>query len=97
MPLGALRGSRPAALALVALDAAALFVALRIDLPDSRPSGRLPESVSHEDAHARPGKGLYGELLGGGLLIVAGGGLLIAPAGGHTWRQGPPRSQETSA
>jgi hypothetical protein len=77
MAFGALRGSRPAALALIALGAAALFVTLAIDLPDSRASGRLPESVSFEDARARPAIGLYLALAGGGLLVVAGLGLTL--------------------
>jgi hypothetical protein len=76
MALGALRGARAAALALVALGAAALLVSIAIDLPDTRASGRLPESVAFEDARARAATGLYLQLVGGGLLIVAGGGLL---------------------
>lgn len=81
MALGALRGSRPAALALVALGATAVFVAVAIDLPDSRAAGRLPESVSFEDARARPARGLYGELLGGTLLAVAGLALAVVRPG----------------
>jgi hypothetical protein len=81
MVLGALRGSRPAALALVALGAAALFVTLSLDLPDARATGRLPESVAYEEAKAQPTKGLYFEGAGGALLVVAGAGLLLgAPA-----------------
>ena len=54
MTLLALRGARAAAVALVALGAVALLVALAIDLPATRESGTLPESVAFEDAHARP-------------------------------------------
>jgi len=77
MAVGALRASRPAALALVALGGAALVVALAIDLPDSRASGRLPKSVSFEDARAQSAGGLYLEIVGASLLIVAGVGLLV--------------------
>ncbi|MGH2917296.1 MAG: hypothetical protein ACRDLS_01660 [Solirubrobacteraceae bacterium] len=80
MALGALRGARPAALALVALGGTALFVALALDLPDARATGRLPESVAYEDARARASTGLYVELAGGGLLIIAGAGLLARPS-----------------
>ena len=81
MALGALRGSRPAALALAALGAAALVVTLALDLPDARSSGRLPESVSFEDARARPARGLYLAGAGSGLLVVAGLGLALVLTG----------------
>jgi len=76
-----LRGTGPAAgLALVALGAVALAIALAVDLPDTRESGRLPESLAYEDARARAGAGLRLEIAGGVLLLVAGG--LLAAAGG---------------
>ena len=75
--LGALRGARAAAAALVALGAVALVVALAIDLPDTRASGRLPESVAFEDAQAKAGPGLALEVAGGVALLLAGG-LLVA-------------------
>ncbi|MDQ3849470.1 MAG: hypothetical protein M3296_02485, partial [Actinomycetota bacterium] len=59
MAVGALRGARPAATALAVLGLVALGVALAVDLPDAHGSGRLPESVTFEDARARPGLGLY--------------------------------------
>jgi hypothetical protein len=71
-------GGRPAALALVALGAAALVVALAIDLPDTRGSGQLPESLAYENARARAATGLGLEIAGGVLLLVAGGGLAAA-------------------
>jgi len=77
MVLGAARGSRPAAAALVALGAVTLFVGLAIDLPDTRQSGRLPESVIFENARARAAAGFYLELLAGLLLAGAGAGLLV--------------------
>jgi len=77
-----LRGAGPAraaGLSLVALGAAALVVALAVDLPDTRGSGRLPESLAYENARARAGAGLRLEIAGGALLVVAGG-LLAAGA-----------------
>jgi hypothetical protein len=82
MTLAALRGGRAAAVALVALGAAALVIALAIDLPDTRASGQLPEALAYEDAQARAGTGFGLELAGGGLLVVAGG-LLVALGGGR--------------
>ena len=73
----ALRGMRAAAVALVALGAVALVVALAIDLPDTRESGTLPESVAFEDAQAKAGPGLTLEIAGGAALVLAGG-LLMA-------------------
>jgi hypothetical protein len=73
----ALRGARAAAAALAALGAVALVVALAIDLPDTRASGRLPESVAFEDAQAKAGPGLALEVAGGVSLLLAGG-LLVA-------------------
>ena len=76
MTLGAWRGARPAAAALVALGTVALAVALIVDLPDTSGSGKLPEAVTFEDAQASAGTGLYLELIGGALLLLAGGALL---------------------
>jgi hypothetical protein len=77
MAVGAWRGSRAAALALVALGAAALVVALAVDLPDTNASGSLPESVSFEDARARAGTGFYLETAGAVALILSGGLLAL--------------------
>jgi hypothetical protein len=74
---GGMRGARAPALALAVLGGVALYIAFVRDLPDTRSSGRLPESVTFEDARARPGPGLYLEIAGGGLLILSGGGLLV--------------------
>gem|GEM_PF-6604996 len=76
--LGALRGTRAAAGAVVVLGVVALAVALAIDLPKTRESGRLPESASFEDAQAKAGPGLALELAGGIGLVLAGGLLLVA-------------------
>ncbi len=81
-----LRGpARTAGLALVALGAVALVVALAVDRPDTRGSGRLPESLAYEDARARAGVGLGLEIAGGVLLLVAGG---VLAAGGGVRRVG---------
>lgn len=89
MALGAgRRGSRPAALALLALGAIALFIALAVDLPVVRDEGLIGET--YDAAVARPRAGYYLESLGAVILLVAGMGLLLfggrrveaAPAGG---------------
>jgi hypothetical protein len=79
----ALRRARAAAAALVVLGAVALVVALAVDLPDTRESGTLPESVAFEDAHAKAGPGLGLEIAGGLALALAGGALVALgrPAG----------------
>lgn len=77
----ALRGARAAAVALVAVGAAALVVALTVDLPDTRASAELPESVSFEDARAQAGPALGLEIAGGVALVLAGGLLvMLGPA-----------------
>lgn len=77
MTVLALRGARPPAAALVALGATVLAIALAVDLPDTRGSRELPESLAYEDARARAGAAL-GLEIAGGLLLVAAGGLLLA-------------------
>jgi hypothetical protein len=77
MIAGALRGSRAAAIALVALGAAALVVAFAVDRPDTRASGSLPEAIDFTDAQAKPASGYTLEIAGGLVLVVAGGGLVI--------------------
>jgi hypothetical protein len=81
-------GGRPAGLALVALGVAALVVALAIDLPDTRGSGQLPESLAYENARARAGSGLALEIAGGVLLVLAGG---VLAAAGRRPRPAEPR------
>ncbi len=83
-----LRGpARAAGLALVVSGAVALGVALAVDLPDTRGSGRLPESLAYAyaDARARAGAGLRLESAGGVRLGVAGG--VLAAAGGAEARR----------
>ncbi len=75
-----LRGAeRAVGIALMALGVVALVVALAVDLPDTRGSGRLPESLAYENARARAGTGLPLEIAGGALLLAAG--RLLAGAG----------------
>lgn len=64
--------SRPPAAALVALGIAALAIALAVDLPDTRGSGGLPESLAYERARARAGTGLILTLTGAVMLIAGG-------------------------
>jgi hypothetical protein len=78
MTAGAVRGARAAAVALVALGLVALLVALAVDLPDTRASGSLRESVSFSQAHARAARGLTLEIAGAVALLAAGAGLLVA-------------------
>ena len=85
MTLLALRGARPPAFALAALGVLALAIALLVDLPDTRASGGLPESLAYEQARAPARAGLWLELLGGALLVVAGG-LLVSSTSGSSRR-----------
>jgi hypothetical protein len=75
MLAGAVRGARPAMLAVFACGLAALVVALGLDLPhldDTGQVGRL-----YTDASAGPEIGFWLELLGGTLLVVSGAGLYV--------------------
>ncbi len=82
MTLAALRGGAAAAGALVVLGAAALVIALAIDLPDTRASGQLPEALAYENAQAHAGTGFALEIAGGALLVGAGALLLVAGRAG---------------
>jgi hypothetical protein len=82
MTVLALRGALPPAAALVVLGVVALAIVLAVDLPDTRGSGDLPESLAYENAQARAGAGLVLELAGG-VLLVAAGGVLMALGGGR--------------
>src|SRR5689334_1673759 len=57
MVVGALRGARPAMIALAACGVAVLLIALLGDLPDSGETGRL--GALYEDARAETGTGFY--------------------------------------
>ena len=75
MVAGALRGARPAMVALAVLGLAALLIAVIGDVPDLDETGFIGEV--YEDAAAGPSAGFYLETLGG-VLLLAGGGLLAA-------------------
>lgn len=94
LTLVALRGGRAPALALVVLGGAALAVALAIDLPATRLSGRLPESLAYESAQARAGAGLGLEIVGGALLVVAGVVLVVVGGGGGSGARGGADARE---
>ena len=79
MLLGALRGARPAMIALAAIGVVALVIALTVDLPAALDEGLYGER--YEGAEASPAIGFFVETLGGVLLLLAGGLLLfLAPS-----------------
>jgi hypothetical protein len=77
MAWGAARGgSRPAAIALIAIGAVVLMIALIGDLPRVNETGRIGENF--DEAKADPGAGFYMEI-GAGVLAVLAGALLVWP------------------
>lgn len=80
MALGALRGARPAMLALAALGLVVLLIAFTVDLPAALDEGLYGER--YEGAQAEPGLGFYVESLAGAMLLVSGG-LLLMQGGGR--------------
>jgi len=92
MALGAvLGGSRPAAVAVLALSVAALAIALLVDLPDVHETGLIGRT--YDAAEAEPRAGLYLEIAGGCAALA--GGALILLARPAAWRR--PRSRRTAA
>ncbi|HEY7454539.1 MAG TPA: hypothetical protein VH683_08240 [Thermoleophilaceae bacterium] len=73
----ALGRSRPAAFALVAIGVVVLGIALLSDLPASDDTGLLGRN--YEQAQASAGTGLWFEVIGGALAIVAGALRLVRP------------------
>ena len=63
-------GSRPAALALIGIGAVVLGITLLADLPASDDAGLIGRD--YDQASASAGLGLWLELIGGALAIVAG-------------------------
>ena len=63
-------GSRPAAMALLAIGAIVVVLSLARDLPETHRTGEI--GVTHEDAKGKAGTGLFLELVGGGLAVGAG-------------------------
>jgi hypothetical protein len=83
----AVRGSRPALLALGALGIATLLIALLGDLADAHATGVVGSSSTHfATASSSPSAGLYLETIGAVALVIASGcGVLLsrpAPARG---------------
>ena len=74
MLAGALRGARPAMIALAVLGLVTLGIAAIGDVPDLNETGFIGEV--YEDAAAGPSAGFYLETLGGVLLLA--GGVLMA-------------------
>jgi len=77
MVLGALRGAKPAMIALVATGLAVLLISILGDLPHLDDTGVWPQSDSYEDAAASAGSGYYLETLSGVLMILSGIGFLV--------------------
>ena len=76
MAWGAVRGgSRPAAIAALALSLIALFVALAIDLPDLNETGLIGRT--YDQAEARPQIGFFVETLGAVLALLGALGTLL--------------------
>jgi hypothetical protein len=91
MIAGALRGARPAMIALAALGLVALLIAVVVDVPDLHKTGFVGEV--YEDAAAGPKAGFYLETLGAVLLLVSGVLMLLLPAE----RPAPSRRAERAA
>ncbi len=91
MIAGALRGSRPAMIALAALGLVALLIAVVVDVPDLHKTGFVGEV--YEDAAAGPKAGFYLETLGAVLLLAGGVLMLLLPAE----RPAPSRRAERTA
>ena len=71
MALGAgVGGSRPAALALIAIGAVAIAITVQSDFSESGETGAIGRSF--EGAKGQKGPGLYLELLAGGMAAAAG-------------------------
>lgn len=70
-------GSRPAAVALVAIGIGVLFVAFASDLPDAGETGAVGRNF--EGGEANPGAGLWLEIAGGALVTLAGLARLLRP------------------
>jgi hypothetical protein len=78
MIAGALRGARPAMIALAALGLVALLIAVVVDVPDLHKTGFVGEV--YEGAAAGPKIGFYLETLGAVLLLASGVLMMLLPA-----------------
>jgi len=77
MMFGALRGARPAMLALAATGLVILLISVIRDLPHLNDTGVWPQASSYEDAQAKAGAGYYLETLSGALMLISGVGFLV--------------------
>lgn len=84
MLVGAVRGARPAAVALLVCGLVALGIAIVDDLPDLDDTGEVGEL--YEQASAGAKAGYYLETAGGALLLLSGAGLAVLGAGGRDRR-----------
>ena len=87
MAIGAvLGGSRPAAVAVLVLGAAALVVALVVDLPVTDDTGLYGQT--YDEAQAEAAAGLTLEIVGGCCVLLGGALLLVVrPARRRGWRR----------
>jgi hypothetical protein len=93
MLYGALRGAKPAMLAVAAAGLLALGIAIIGDARHIHETGQVGQL--YEDASAGAGPGFHYETLGGALLLVAGGGLLLL-AGGRILEPAQEREDDDS-
>jgi hypothetical protein len=84
----AVRGARPAAVALVVLSAAAAAIVLLVDLPTLNDTGLIGRT--YDLAEARPGPGFYVESAGAALALVGAVGLLVLSPPRPGRRRPPP-------
>ena len=92
MAWGAVQGgSRPAAVALAVIGAAALLIVLLKDLPVVNDEGLLAET--YEAAKAGPRRGFWLELLGSLVLLGAGVSALVLGRAGSEDPEGPARRE----
>lgn len=92
MLFGALRGAKPAMLAMAAAGLLALGIAIISDARHIHDTGQVGQL--YEQASAGAGPGFRYETLGGALLIVAGGGLLFLAGGGGGGQRTDPLEPE---
>jgi hypothetical protein len=76
MLVGAVRGARPAAVAVLVCGLVALVIAPTFDAPGLGDTGQVGELYT--DARAGAGAGFWLEVAGGALLVVSGGALVLA-------------------
>lgn len=86
MLAGALRGARPAMVALAATGLLALGLVIGLDVPELHNTGQIARF--YEDVSAGSSTGFYLETLGAVLLLVAGGALLLLGLGSGRGRSG---------